>query len=67
MYICSMITYYIYKLTSPSGKIYIGQTSNISRRFSQHKMNNNSKFSLIKKSIDKYGWESFKNKNFIKK
>lgn len=52
---------YIYKLTSPSGKSYVGQTINIKGRFSEYKTlhhceNQKALFNAIKK----YGWENFK-------
>jgi group I intron endonuclease len=49
----------IYKITNPTGKIYIGQSVNIEVRLLQYK--HLSKYSLgrkIKNSIKKYGWES---------
>lgn len=51
----------IYKYESPSGKVYIGQTTNESRRKSQHKSyaKNNPK-DYFHKAIRKYGFESFK-------
>jgi group I intron endonuclease len=48
---------YIYKITNPNGRIYIGQTKNINKRKSYYK----SKFKgqpLLHKSIFKYGYES---------
>ena len=48
----------IYKITNPCGKVYIGQSNNIERRFEEHK---NTKFSnqiKLKNSILKYGLES---------
>lgn len=50
----------IYKLQSPSGKIYIGQTVNINKRFSEYKTfhhceNQKKLFNALKK----YGWENF--------
>ena len=51
---------YIYKLISPSNKIYIGQTVNINRRLSEYKnfhnlINQKKLFNTIKK----YGWDNF--------
>lgn len=55
-----MKTYSVYKLTSPSNKVYIGQSCDIKRRFwfyskikcpRQHKLRN---------SLLKYGWENHK-------
>lgn len=55
---------YIYILTSPSGKKYVGQTVNIEKRFENYR--NLRRFSQIKLSeaITKYGWNSF-NKEVI--
>jgi group I intron endonuclease len=50
----------IYKITNPSGKIYIGQSIDIVRRFGEYK---NMKFSpqiKLKNSIKKYGLENHK-------
>jgi group I intron endonuclease len=51
----------IYKLTSPTGKIYIGRTCDFDKRMIEHKhcaltkkMNNS-----LYKAIRKYGWENF--------
>ena len=53
---------YIYKLTSPSGKMYIGRTSNFQRRMIEHesesKKKRNNHRSLYK-AISKYGFNSF--------
>lgn len=48
----------IYKITSPSGKIYIGQSVNIAGRISKYKTLNCKTQRLIYKSLKKYGWES---------
>ena len=49
---------YIYKITSPSGKIYIGKTNNLRNRICAYrnaqKSNTNT---LIYTSIKKYGWD----------
>lgn len=54
----------IYKYTSPSGKAYIGQTTNERRRKRQHKYNSshiNSKYYYLPfyEAIRKYGFDSF--------
>ena len=49
--------YLIYKLTSPSGKSYIGQTNNIRKRINSHKSSKN-KCIAIKNAIQKYGWDN---------
>jgi group I intron endonuclease len=47
----------IYKITSPSGKSYIGQTvQSFSRRMCQH-ANKNSRCTALRRAIDKYGWD----------
>lgn len=33
----------IYKITNPNNKVYIGQSNNIEKRFSQHRLNTNNK------------------------
>jgi group I intron endonuclease len=44
----------IYKIASPSGKVYIGQSVDIDRRWKRHKGDNNTN-SLLNKSLSKYG------------
>lgn len=53
-------TYFIYKLTAPNGKIYIGQAININRRFSSYRNLNCKNQPKLYNSIKKYGWENFK-------
>jgi len=48
----------IYKITSPTGKIYIGQSKNINRRKYEHKNNKCGHQTKIYKSIAKYGWNN---------
>ena len=49
---------YIYILTSPNGKSYIGQTiHSIEKRFEQHQKR--SRCRRIYNAIKKYGWENF--------
>jgi len=51
----------IYKLTSPTGKVYIGRTVNFNDRMAQHKHSalvKNSNNSLYK-AVRKYGWDNF--------
>ena len=50
----------IYKLTSPSGKCYIGQSKNIYQRFRDHKRANKHKHCKLYVAIKKYGYENFK-------
>ena len=51
----------IYKLTSPSGKVYIGRTHNFQDRMAQHKYEakTNRKGFTLYKAIRKYGWDNF--------
>ena len=55
----------IYKITSPSGKNYVGRTNNFQNRMTEHKSeafretSRKSHFPLYK-SIRKYGWENMK-------
>lgn len=54
-----MNNFHVYKLTSPSNKIYIGITSNLPKR----RWNNGNGYrnsTYIKHAILKYGWENFK-------
>jgi group I intron endonuclease len=46
----------IYKLTSPSGKIYIGQSNNISRRMVEHNYRAKKSNCKLYTSIRKYGF-----------
>ena len=50
----------IYKITSPTDKIYIGQSRNINGRKSQYKRNFGKNQCRIYNSIVKYGWENHK-------
>ncbi len=50
--------YYIYKHTSPSGKSYIGQTTDISKRNKGHKQEKGNK-AFFSSVIKKYGWDNF--------
>ncbi|ABT16521.1 GIY-YIG catalytic domain-containing endonuclease [Acanthocystis turfacea Chlorella virus MO0605SPH] len=51
---------FIYRLTSPSGKSYIGQTvRSIEERFKQHQQPD-SECVAISRAIQKYGWENMK-------
>lgn len=53
-----MKKYCIYKHTSPSGKSYIGQTSDYIIRTSSH-LQGNSTCRLFSNAIKKYGWNNF--------
>ncbi|MCB1711929.1 MAG: GIY-YIG nuclease family protein [Candidatus Riesia sp.] len=50
----------IYKITSPTNRVYIGQSSDIKRRQSEYKYLNNGVKSQPKlfRSINKYGWDN---------
>jgi len=48
-------TGYIYKITSPTGKMYIGKTVNITNRMSDYRCSNLPPNTLINRSILKYG------------
>lgn len=49
----------IYKITSPSGRIYIGQAVNIERRFKEYKNIKKSKLQIkLNRSFNKYGIEN---------
>jgi group I intron endonuclease len=54
-----MVEYVIYKLTSPHGKVYIGQTNNFNGRMAEHKCNGNKGKNKLYNSIKKYGWDNF--------
>ena len=48
----------IYKITSPSGKAYIGQTiQNLNERIRNHRKSK-SNCTLLKRAAEKYGWEN---------
>ena len=49
----------IYKIISPSGKIYIGQSVDINRRIKSYKYGNCKEQPYLYNSILKYGWCSF--------
>ena len=61
LYIYSMKTGYIYKITSPSNKIYIGSTINIKNRFNRYKRLDCKAQIRLYNSFLKYG---FNNHNF---
>lgn len=49
---------YIYKITSPSGRIYIGQTINLKSRKRDYSTNKSKTQVKIYNSINKYGWDT---------
>lgn len=48
----------IYKYTSPSGKSYIGQTNNLTRRSNKHRTSESCR--AFAAAISCYGWDAFK-------
>lgn len=48
----------IYKITNPSGRVYIGQSRSIRRRLNDYKRNKYKDQIKIYNSINKYGWEA---------
>jgi group I intron endonuclease len=48
----------IYKITSPSCKVYIGQSINIKKRWNHHKGNYNKEQPKLHRSFNKYGTEN---------
>jgi group I intron endonuclease len=48
----------VYKLISPTGKIYIGQSSNIHRRMIEHKYRSKNKNLKLYSSIRKHGFDN---------
>jgi group I intron endonuclease len=52
---------FIYKITSPTGRLYVGKTYNFKQRVSDYRcMRYRSKRSIIIWSIKKYGWDTHK-------
>jgi group I intron endonuclease len=51
---------FIYKITSPSGKIYIGQTFNFERRMSSYRSGYCKNQKILFRSLIKYGFENHK-------
>jgi group I intron endonuclease len=47
----------IYKITNPKGKIYIGQSINIERRFKEYKQLQCTQSKKLYNSLQKYGWK----------
>ena len=55
-----MEKHYIYKLTSPSGKTYIGRSKNFNSRLTRHLFTANSGYQHpLYDSIRKHGWDNF--------
>ena len=53
-----MLTQGIYKITSPSGRIYIGQSININKRFKRYKQLDCKSQLILYKSLIKYGYSN---------
>jgi group I intron endonuclease len=51
---------FIYKITSPIGKIYIGSTMNVYKRIYQYRFGSQKRQVKIFNSIKKYGWDQHK-------
>lgn len=49
----------IYKLTSPEGKVYIGQTRNLKARMSAHRAAARSGSTMLNLAVTRYGWVNF--------
>ena len=52
----------VYKHTSPSGKVYIGISSNIGIRWSRSGFRYTTYNSIFKRAIEKYGWNNIEHK-----
>ena len=50
--------FFIYKLTTPSGKVYVGQTYNINKRFSSYRNLSCINQPYLYNAIKKYGWDN---------
>jgi group I intron endonuclease len=48
----------IYKITSPSGRVYIGQSLNIENRYNFYRLFHCKTQPLLYKSLKKYGWDN---------
>lgn len=55
-----MKSYIIYKLTFPSKRAYVGQTTNINRRFAQYKSKLVKRQPLLQSCLEKYNWDEIK-------
>jgi len=52
-----MKSYIIYKLTFPNGKVYIGQSTNLTKRFKQYEKKQTKRQPLLHNTIVKYDWK----------
>ena len=48
----------IYKIVSPKGRVYIGESTNIEKRFNQYKRGHYQKQWKLARSLEKHGWET---------
>ena len=51
---------HIYKITSPTGRVYIGKTTRLNDRISYYRNNNKGGQKILDSSIKKYGWDQHK-------
>lgn len=49
---------YVYKITAPDGRVYIGQTVDLKRRMSEYKRGKSNKQPALHKSLQSYGFEN---------
>lgn len=56
----------VYTHTSPSGKVYVGITSNIKSRWGSNGRYYKTYNSILKNAIEKYGWDNFKHDIILK-
>jgi group I intron endonuclease len=53
----SIPTGHIYKITSPTGRVYVGKTTRINNRISYYRNSNKGGQKILDSSIKKYGWD----------
>jgi group I intron endonuclease len=51
---------FIYKITSPTGRVYIGKTTRLNDRISYYRNNNKGGQKMLDSSIKKHGWDQHK-------
>lgn len=51
---------FIYKITSPLGRVYVGKTKDLKRRIGDYRWRNKKHKSFVCSSINKYGWDAHK-------
>jgi group I intron endonuclease len=57
LFVMNILTGHIYKITSPTGRVYVGKTTRLNDRISYYRNNNNKQQKIISSSIEKYGWD----------